>query len=109
MATRLLKHQIDNANNEAEIAYLKRCHPKSSVDKIEDKPAPVKIEEIDEPINIYVGELSKQRIAAIDIVCEQYSVTKGTIKEIFCKGADWALGIGRPVDEVRRTLRKGQK
>ncbi len=111
VASRLLKHQIDNATNESEIAYLNRCHDlKSDIIPIDEKQSEVEqVAEIDKPVNIYIGELSIERMKAIDIVSEKYSITKSSVREIFCKGADWALSIGRPEDEVRRTLKKGQK
>lgn len=109
VATRLLKHQTDNATEQAEIEYLKRCHDVVKSDTNPQYTPVIDIIEAETPINIYLGELNVHRIEAIDKTAELYSITKSTVREVFCKGADWALGIGRPETEVRRTLKKGQK
>ena len=37
----------------------------------------------------YAGELNTKRIKAYKILHEQYNVEEGTVRDIFCKGADW--------------------
>ena len=37
----------------------------------------------------YAGELNTQRIKAYRLLHEQYNLEEGTVKDIFCKGADW--------------------
>lgn len=37
----------------------------------------------------YEGELNTKRIKAYKALCEQYNLEEGTVRDIFCKGADW--------------------
>lgn len=37
----------------------------------------------------YAGELNTKRIKAYKVLHEQYNLEKGTVRDIFCKGADW--------------------
>ena len=37
----------------------------------------------------YAGELNTKRIKAYKTLHEQYNLEEGTVRDIFCKGADW--------------------
>ena len=37
----------------------------------------------------YAGELNTKRIKAYRLLHEQYNLEEGTVRDIFCKGADW--------------------
>jgi hypothetical protein len=37
----------------------------------------------------YVGELNTKRIKAYRLLHKQYNLEEGTVRDIFCKGADW--------------------
>ena len=37
----------------------------------------------------YAGELNTERIKAYRLLHEQYNLEEGTVRDIFCKGADW--------------------
>lgn len=37
----------------------------------------------------YAGELNTKRIKAYKALHEQYNLEEGTVRDIFCKGADW--------------------
>ena len=37
----------------------------------------------------YAGELNTERIKAYRLLHEQYNLDEGTVRDIFCKGADW--------------------
>jgi hypothetical protein len=37
----------------------------------------------------YAGELNTNRIKAYRLLHEQYNLEEGTVRDIFCKGADW--------------------
>jgi hypothetical protein len=37
----------------------------------------------------YAGELNTKRIKAYKMLHEQYNLEEGTVRDIFCKGADW--------------------
>lgn len=37
----------------------------------------------------YAGELNTERIKAYSLLHEQYNLEEGTVRDIFCKGADW--------------------
>ena len=37
----------------------------------------------------YAGELNTKRIKAYRLLHEQYNLDEGTVRDIFCKGADW--------------------
>ena len=39
--------------------------------------------------NHYAGELNTKRIKAYRLLHEQYNLEEGTVRDIFCKGADW--------------------
>ena len=39
--------------------------------------------------NHYIGELNTERIKAYILLHEQYNLEEGTVRDIFCKGADW--------------------
>ncbi len=61
-----------------------------------------------EPINIYKGELDIQRNIVIENIASRFVITKSSIREIFSLGADWALSIGRPEEEIRKTFKKNK-
>ena len=37
----------------------------------------------------YAGKLNTKRIKAYRLLHEQYNLEEGTVRDIFCKGADW--------------------
>ena len=37
----------------------------------------------------YAGELNTKRIKTYRLLHEQYNLEEGTVRDIFCKGADW--------------------
>ena len=37
----------------------------------------------------YSGELNTERIKAYRLLHEHYNIEEGTVRDIFCKGADW--------------------
>ena len=37
----------------------------------------------------YAGQLNTERIKAYRLLHEQYNLEEGTVRDIFCKGADW--------------------
>lgn len=37
----------------------------------------------------YAGELNTKRIKVYKMLHEQYNLEEGTVRDIFCKGADW--------------------
>jgi hypothetical protein len=37
----------------------------------------------------YAGELNTKRIKAYQLLHEQYNLEEGTVRDIFCRGADW--------------------
>lgn len=37
----------------------------------------------------YAGELNTNRIKAYKMLHEQYNLEEGTVRDIFCNGADW--------------------
>lgn len=44
-------------------------------------------------IDIYSGELNTERIKQYKKLAELYNVQESTVRDIFCKGADWALKL----------------
>jgi hypothetical protein len=57
-------------------------------DKKKDDKAPVSKSLPDH----YAGELNTKRIKAYKMLHEQYNLEEGTVRDIFCKGADWYKG-----------------
>jgi hypothetical protein len=43
--------------------------------------------------DIYVGSLNNERIAAYKELAKEYNLREGTVRDIFCKGAEWGIGI----------------
>jgi hypothetical protein len=37
----------------------------------------------------YAGELNTKRIRAYKMLHKQYNIEEGTVRDIFCSGADW--------------------
>lgn len=44
-------------------------------------------------VDIYSNELNTERISVYQKLAEEYNVSEGTIRDAFCKGAEWALSI----------------
>jgi hypothetical protein len=43
--------------------------------------------------NIYASELNTERIATYRKLAEDYKIEEGTVRDIFCKGAEWGIEI----------------
>ena len=43
--------------------------------------------------DIYSGKLNSQRIKRYLNLAELYNIEESTVREIFCKGADWGIGL----------------
>ncbi len=79
--------------------------------KLKDKTKPKEVKIIVDPnehINIYAGELNILREKAVDTIAVRFNITKGVIKEIFSKGAEWGLGVKFP-DKKIKEFKKDKK
>lgn len=43
--------------------------------------------------DIYSGALNEERIAKYRKLAKDYYIQEGTVRDIFCAGADWALSL----------------
>jgi hypothetical protein len=43
--------------------------------------------------DIYGGKLNLERISAYKELAKEYRLREGTVRDIFCKGAEWGIGI----------------
>jgi hypothetical protein len=43
--------------------------------------------------DIYGGKLNLERISAYKELAKEYRLQEGTVRDIFCKGAEWGIGI----------------
>ncbi len=43
--------------------------------------------------NIYAGKLNSQRINRYQNLAELYNIETSTVREIFCKGAEWGISL----------------
>lgn len=43
--------------------------------------------------NIYAKELNTERIAAYRKLAEDFNLDEGTVRDIFCKGAEWGVDV----------------
>lgn len=51
--------------------------------------------------NIYeLGPLNTERIAKYRKLAEDYNIEEGTVRDIFCKGADWGLEVAERKSDV---------
>lgn len=46
--------------------------------------------------DIYSGELNEQRIKSYKSLAKIYNITEGSVRDIFCSGAEWALSLSKP-------------
>ena len=53
---------------------------------------------VDECIDIYTpGDLNTDRIAIYTKLAQDYNIEIGTVREIFCKGADWGIDLANGI------------
>lgn len=55
------------------------------------------IDVVDECTDIYTGDLNTDRIAEYTRLAQQYNIEIGTVRDIFCKGADWGIDLANGI------------
>lgn len=72
--------------------YEVLCNP-STDNHITLHPVKKKENRMLDKLDIYSGDLNTERIKTYKELAKAYSIQEGTVRDIFCKGAEWVIDV----------------
>jgi hypothetical protein len=55
------------------------------------------VEVVNDSTDIYTGKLNTERIKKYQKLAEDFTIEEGTVRDIFCKGAEWGIEVSEKI------------